>query len=760
MEAGMEDHLSTGAGAGVPSRALGIALRITGWLLQALAAVLIAVVVLLEVLDRRLLVVPEAGVWPLSVMPDVGMRSLLGAWLLCAVAAVAALCGMHLDARARWRLAMTADPAGTTRRRRVGVVVLAANVGGLLACASMVLTFTMVWTVVFGGGVAAGTPLVQRVLLCAVVLVGAMPSLVYTRRTLRYARRSMAPVLSSPADLGDRPFVLYLRSFSADEEGYFMPPSVSGGRFPVSKFLFPDALFDSVTTHEETIAGGFARFGEVVAVGRPGERMPYPGATRFYLPLEGWQPVVSDLIRRAQLVLLLAGTGPGTLWEFTEAVRLLPPSRLVLLVQDDADGYDQFRRAANVAFAERAEELRRTGDDAPQLLKLPAYPPLRWPERVRVLPVLKGVIRFGAAWNPAFERLDPSLMPLWQRQGMSYQLDGMLKRIAAQLPATPAPGRGRTRRPVLGWAVHGVTVLLALAGTTMVVWTVLYDAGDKPVSMKLVGSFLSVWVGLLGASVTRLQHRWARSNTARLLQSAAEIGPDPCVLFLRPAPDDVPLFVDSPDLRSSTDVVSPWLQFSAEEELGRIFAPYGKLIAAGGPGETRGWPGVTRLYLPPDGWQATLSEAITRCRLVVMTAGTAPQTLWALTEAVHLLPPSRLLLLVPAEPDAYKAFRRAAAKAFTDRLGELKRSRGPSFRPPRFPTDPFDRRRAVPSTLHGPSLSSAIFFTAGWRPVFVPLDDPQRGYQASRRERRQQIQTHLRPHLAHLELGPDNQVMR
>ena len=35
-----------------------------------------------------------------------------------------------------------------------------------------------------------------------------------------------------------------------------------------------------------------------------------------------------------------------------------------------------------------------------------------------------------------------------------------------------APGQRRNRRPVLGWAVYGVTVLLALAGAGMVALTV------------------------------------------------------------------------------------------------------------------------------------------------------------------------------------------------------------------------------------------------------------------------------------------------
>jgi hypothetical protein len=96
--------------------------------------------------------------------------------------------------------------------------------------------------------------------------------------------------------------------------------------------------------------------------------------------------------------------------------------------------------------------------------------------------------------------------------------------------------------------------------------------------------------------------------------------------------------VHSADLHGFADFITAWWQFGPEEEMGRIFAPYGKLIAVGSPGETLGWPGVTRLYLPPEDWPTPLSEAM------------------------RLLAPSRLLLLMPAEPGDYNAFRRTAAE--------------------------------------------------------------------------------------------------
>jgi hypothetical protein len=73
-------------------------------------------------------------------------------------------------------------------------------------------------------------------------------------------------------------------------------------------YTFEEQLFDRLD--------GFGlQFGRVIAVGRPGEKLPFPGAEKVYLPGEGWQPIVSELISRARLAVLIAAPGPGTLWD-------------------------------------------------------------------------------------------------------------------------------------------------------------------------------------------------------------------------------------------------------------------------------------------------------------------------------------------------------------------------------------------------------------------------------------------------------------
>ena len=92
-------------------------------------------------------------------------------------------------------------------------------------------------------------------------------------------------------------------------------------------------LVDALTTNDVPM----------VTVGRPDEASPAVGAVRMYLPRDDWQAPVRELMRRARPVVVVLGDGPGVLWELNEAMRILPPERLVLVVPMDDEEYEQFR---------------------------------------------------------------------------------------------------------------------------------------------------------------------------------------------------------------------------------------------------------------------------------------------------------------------------------------------------------------------------------------------------------------------------------
>ncbi|MGW7521799.1 hypothetical protein ACWGJ2_40165, partial [Streptomyces sp. NPDC054796] len=199
-------------------------------------------------------------------------------------------------------------------------------------------------------------------------------------------------------------------------------------------------------TYEEEMVWTFRRrFGRLVAVGQPGERLPLPGAQRFYLPLHGWQPVVSELIGRARLVVLVAGTGPGTLWELTEAVRLLTPEQLLPLVMGDERAYRRFQEAVPGAFAERAQQLRAEGTEPVPAPVFPDYPSLHDPMFSGTLLGLQGIIHFDSAWVPTVTRVDVTAVRALTSTGrvlktQRKQLRPVLTHVARRLPGE-APSR-------------------------------------------------------------------------------------------------------------------------------------------------------------------------------------------------------------------------------------------------------------------------------------------------------------------------------
>jgi hypothetical protein len=105
---------------------------------------------------------------------------------------------------------------------------------------------------------------------------------------------------------------------------------------------------DSMRTLEERIVRALGAIGPVVAIGRPGDHLPPPGAARIYLPNEAWQAEVSAFIDRSAFIALQTGDTPGIRWEVGQVVSRVRPSRLILVLpmdrghQLDADRYRRF----------------------------------------------------------------------------------------------------------------------------------------------------------------------------------------------------------------------------------------------------------------------------------------------------------------------------------------------------------------------------------------------------------------------------------
>jgi hypothetical protein len=90
--------------------------------------------------------------------------------------------------------------------------------------------------------------------------------------------------------------ILYLRAFKDDS-------------------ALADASFRITTLEEHLVRALMASGRRVVALGKPGERLPQLGAERFYVDDAEWQAVISMWIDKSKLILMCAAPTEATSWE-------------------------------------------------------------------------------------------------------------------------------------------------------------------------------------------------------------------------------------------------------------------------------------------------------------------------------------------------------------------------------------------------------------------------------------------------------------
>lgn len=284
----------------------------------------------------------------------------------------------------------------------------------------------------------------------------------------KHAHSAILSVYGNDEELQDMGYVLYLRHFKMD--GHLFWSTSAGWRQSLAS-LWTLVGFRNTTeseaTNEERILRHFLRFGRVIGVGRPGEQHPLPGAERFYLPLGEWQSDVSQAIERARLVVMVAGVRgesipEGTLWEFTEILRLIPPTRLLMLVCGSADEYQRFKELALHSLTERAE----AGEgDFPNPV-LPDYPLQDQPGRRSKQPPLRGVVIFDGDWVGKFIRFDPSQERGLYRQARwraaaRNQIEPLLDRVENELPGHAVPAPSESLRRMAEWRLPLIAFLWA-----------------------------------------------------------------------------------------------------------------------------------------------------------------------------------------------------------------------------------------------------------------------------------------------------------
>ncbi|MEV5510617.1 hypothetical protein [Streptomyces orinoci] len=265
--------------------------------------------------------------------------------------------------------------------------------------------------------VLTGTLAVGLVLLLASLIVG------------RRARVHTAHIITSVSGLAPGSYVLYLRPFTQDLAASGIAPAPENN----NAFVNPArTIARSGRTYEERLGWMFRKFGPMVAIGRPGEPLPGgSGARRTYLPLNDWKDTVGELIDNARVVILGAGPGPGTVWEYVEIMRRRDPSRLVVLVTDREE-YQRFKASA-IAEAEGVLfELKQKYGDFWQPPILPDLPEPANPGASRAF-YFKAMIYFTAGWEPHLVHFDRSAVKGARRGKIDKHFVERLRPVMAHL---------------------------------------------------------------------------------------------------------------------------------------------------------------------------------------------------------------------------------------------------------------------------------------------------------------------------------------
>jgi hypothetical protein len=146
--------------------------------------------------------------------------------------------------------------------------------------------------------------------------------------------------------------VLFLRSFRFD--------SISSSVPKWQEFL---PINVAMPTAELNLVQMIWRHAPVLAIGRPGESTPPPGAVRFYVRQDAWQKTVEAIVPLCQLIVWTTGHTEGLRWEIKHLRERLAPRKLVLWLH-----FNVGRRSAAEREGEWAKFVESYGDIFPKPL--------------------------------------------------------------------------------------------------------------------------------------------------------------------------------------------------------------------------------------------------------------------------------------------------------------------------------------------------------------------------------------------------------
>lgn len=282
----------------------------------------------------------------------------------------------------------------------IKVIVLRAG-GALLLAVGIILIFSALVFLSYLG--VLGVP---------IVAFGG--SVLFATGTMMYNHARRLTLVRQNAILTTEGAVVYLRSFGEDsmtEQGV----SAAG--------------LGGVITEEEQLVQALSSAGPVIAVGEPDEQLPLLGATRLHFSQDEWQQGVSKLLREGSLVVIRPGSfSTGVRWEIQQALRLLPPQRLLMVVGG---------RAGRHQDDDLAQFTAKVDPMLPQPL-----PTSYGRKRLYRFGSIRAFVHFDDGWMPTLHPITLDLVP-WFRRTVTHKLvpyyRNALRPMLTSLGSPPPP---------------------------------------------------------------------------------------------------------------------------------------------------------------------------------------------------------------------------------------------------------------------------------------------------------------------------------
>ncbi len=238
------------------------------------------------------------------------------------------------------------------------------------------------------------------------------------------------------------------------------------------------------------------------------------------------------------------------------------------------------------------------------------------------------------------------------------------------------------------WQVLGV--LLFIVGT--VTFTVNRSTTSGYLPSMVIGTL--AWMFMLGG-VGLFNH--GRKYTAASAREVFAQDKRKPVIYLRSFKDDT----------LTSQVYSPYVWKTEEEQIAYVMNGIGPFIAIGNPRDELPDLGAARVYLGDNEWQRTVSVLTSHAQLVVLRAGGTPGFWWEVERVSKKVKPERLLFLIPFAKKQYDEFCQRANLYFPKPLPEY--------------TSPSNELLNPLFGVDGSLLRGIVYFEKDWTPRFVPL---------------------------------------